>query len=228
MELRQFVADRVLTLPEIKGSINAQIAFKGGSLDDIQASLDGRVSGLTFKDWPLGQLALSSQIQSRRVTFATKSDDSNGAADLAGTVILSENPTYEATLRTTALDLKKVAAAKRELPAARINLDAWVKGRGINPDSMQAETRLTLTGSQISGIQLTHARAEGSLRNGTVLLKNIRLDSEGSTLNAVGTLSMKPDGKGRITYFVNARQINPWVKLAGLDAGGCSVNRPKI
>jgi hypothetical protein len=154
LELKQFVIDRVLALPGVKGNINAQVAFHGGSLDDAQASLQGRVSGLAFQEWTIGQWALSSRLQNRRVAFVAQSEEKNGTAELKGTVVLSETPSYEANLRTHGLDLKKVAAQKSELRAARINLDAWVKGRGTKPDTMQAETRLTLNGSQINGIQL--------------------------------------------------------------------------
>lgn len=221
LELKQFVIDRVLALPGVKGNINAQVAFHGGSLDDAQASLQGRVSGLAFQEWIIGQWALSSRLQNRRVAFAAQSEEKNGTAELKGTVVLSETPSYEANLRTHGLDLKKVAAQKSELPVARINLDAWVKGRGTKPDTMQAETRLTLNGSQINGIQLDQARAEGSLRNGTLTLKEVRLAANGSTLNANGTIaSMAGNAKGRITYVVNAKDINPWLKLAGIDASG--------
>jgi hypothetical protein len=196
LELKQFVIDRVLALPGVKGNINAQVAFHGGSLDDAQASLQGRVSGLAFQEWIIGQWALSSRLQNRRVAFAAQSEEKNGTAELKGTVVLSETPSYEANLRTHGLDLKKVAAQKSELRAARINLDAWVKGRGTKPDTMQAETRLTLNGSQINGIQLDQARAEGSLRNGTLTLKEVRLAANGSTLNANGTIASSRKRQG--------------------------------
>ena len=221
LELKEFIVERVLALSGVKGKVNGQVAFKGGSLDDAQASLQGRVSGLAFQEWTLGQMALSSQLQNRRVAFTAQSEEKNGTAELKGAVVLSETPSYEANLRTRSFDLQKIAAQRPEVPAAKINLDAWVKGRGTKPETLQAETRLTLDGSQISGIQLDQARAEGSLRNGTLVLKEVRLSADGSTLNANGTIaSMAKNAKGRITYVLNAKDINPWLKLAGIDAGG--------
>jgi autotransporter translocation and assembly factor TamB len=221
LELKEFVVDRVLALPGIKANINAQVAFKGGSLDDAQASLQGRVSGLAYQEWTIGQMALSSQLQNRRVAFDAHSEEKNGTAELKGAVVLSETPSYEASLQTRAFDLKRVAAQKPGLPAAKINLDAWVKGRGITLDTMQADTRLTLNGSEINGIRLDQARAEGSVSKGTLALKEVRLAADGSTLNASGTIaSIAQNAKGRITYGLNAKDIRPWLKLAGLDAGG--------
>jgi translocation and assembly module TamB len=220
LELKEFVVDRVLALPGIKGNINAQIAFKGGSLDDAQASLQARVSGLAYQDWTVGQMALSSQLQNRQLAFDAHSEEKNGTAVLKGAVVLSETPSYEASLQTRAFDLR-VAAQKPGLPAAKINLDAWVKGHGTKPDTMQANTRLTLNGSEINGIRLDQARAEGSVSKGTVALKEIRLAADGSTLNASGTIaSMAQNAKGRIAYVLNAKDIRPWLKLAGIDAGG--------
>jgi translocation and assembly module TamB len=221
LELKEFVVDRVLALPGIKGKINAQVAFKGGSLDDAQASLHGRVSGLTYQEWTIGQLALSSQLQNRQVAFDARSEEKNGTAELKGAVLLSETPSYEVNLQTRAFDLKRVAAQQPGLPAAKINLDAWVKGRGTNPDTMQADARLTLNGSVVNGIRLDQAQAEGSVSKGTLALKEVRLAADGSTLNAGGTIaSMAQNAKGRLTYVLNARDIRPWLKLAGIDAGG--------
>ena len=221
LELKEFVVDRVLALPGIKGKINAQVAFKGGSLDDAQVTLHGRASGLTYQEWTIGQMALSSQLQNRRVAFDARSEEKNGTAELKGAVVLSETPSYEASLRTRAFDLKGVAALQPGLPAAKINLDAWVKGRGTNPDTMEADTRLTLDGSVVNGIRLDRARAEGSVSKGILALKEVRLAADGSTLDASGTIaSIAQNAKGRLTYALNASDIRPWLKLAGIDAGG--------
>jgi autotransporter translocation and assembly factor TamB len=221
LELKEFVVDRVLALSGVKGKVNGQVAFKGGSLDDAQASLQGRVSGLAFQEWTIGQMTLSSQLQNRRLAFTAQSEEKNGTAELQAALVLSDTPSYEANLRTRAFDLKKIATQKPGLPAAKINMDAWVKGSGTKPETMQADTRLTLTGSEINGIQLDQARAEGSLRNGTLVLKEVRLAADGSTLSANGTIaSVAQNAKGRITYGLNAKDINPWLKLAGIDASG--------
>jgi translocation and assembly module TamB len=221
LEIKEFVVDRVLALPGVKGNINAQVAFKGGSLDDAQVSLQGRVSGLAYQEWTIGQMALSSQLQNRRVAFDAHSEEKNGTAELKGAVMLSETPSYEARLQTRAFDLKRVAAQKSGMPAAKINLDVWVKGRGTEPDTMQADTRLVLNGSEINGIRLDQAQAEGSLSKGTLALKGVRLAADGSTLNANGTIaSMAHNAKGRITYVLNAKDIKPWLKLVGIDASG--------
>ncbi len=221
LELKEFVVDRVLALPAIKGKINAQVAFKGGSLDDAQVTLHGRASGLTFREWTIGQMALSSQLQNRRVAFDARSEEKNGTAELKGAVVLSDTPSYEASLRTRAFDVKGVAALQPGLPEAKINLDAWVKGRGTNPDTMEADTRLTLDGSVVNGIRLDRARAEGSVSKGVLALKEVRLAADGSTLDASGTIaSIAQNAKGRLTYVLDSKDIRPWLKLAGIDAGG--------
>ena len=221
LELKEFVVDRVLALPGIKGKINAQVAFKGGSLDDAQVTLHGRASGLTFREWTIGQMALSSQLQNRRVAFDARSEEKNGTAELKGAVVLSDTPSYEASLRTRAFDVKGVAALQPGLPEAKINLDAWVKGRGTNPDTMEADTRLTLDGSVVNGIRLDRARAEGSVSKGVLALKEVRLAADGSTLDASGTIaSIAQNAKGRLTYVLDSKDIRPWLKLAGIDAGG--------
>ena len=221
LELKEFVVDRVLALPDIKGNINAQVAFKGGSLDDAHVTLHGRASGLTFREWTIGQMALSSQLQNRRVAFDARSEEKNGTAELKGALVLSDTPSYEASLRTRAFDVKGVAALQPGLPEAKINLDAWVKGRGTNPDTMEADTRLTLDGSVVNGIRLDRARAEGSVSKGVLALKEVRLAADGSTLDASGTIaSIAQNAKGRLTYVLDSKDIRPWLKLAGIDAGG--------
>src|SRR5438128_4936597 len=51
LELKEFVVDRVLALSGVKRKVNAQVAFKGDSLDDAQTSLQNRVSSLAFQEW---------------------------------------------------------------------------------------------------------------------------------------------------------------------------------
>jgi hypothetical protein len=61
-------------------------------------------------------------------------------------------------------------AAKNPPRAARINLDAWVKG--VEPNLTYAGRNAAYAERvQINGIQLDQARAEGSLRNGTLTLR---------------------------------------------------------
>src|SRR5206468_3640869 len=106
------------------------------------------VSGLAFQEWTIGQMTLSSQLQNRRVAFTAQSEEKNGTAELQAAVVLSDTPSYEANLRTRAFDLKKIAAQKPGLPAAKINMDAWLKLAGID-----ASGSLKIDGSIAGSLQ---------------------------------------------------------------------------
>src|SRR5947199_341152 len=120
-EIRQ-LSPAVPLREDIAGRIRAS-----GPLSALQVSA-------TFTA-PIGQMTLSSQLQNRRVAFTAQSEEKNGTAELQAAVVLSDTPSYEANLRTRAFDLKKIAAQKPGLPAAKINIDAWVKGHGTKPDT---------------------------------------------------------------------------------------------
>jgi autotransporter translocation and assembly factor TamB len=221
LKLEDFVVEKVLTIAGVSGKVNGQVDFRGASIEQAEASVRAGISGLAVQGWTIGQVDLSGQLKDSRVAFNARSDNKNGSAEIKGNLVLAETPDYELTLRARSLDLQKVAEQQTGLPQARINLDGWIKGRGTKPDSMNTDTKWTIDTSQISGIQVDQGRVEASLRNGTLLLREARFSADGSTLNASGNIaSVTQRATGRITYVVNAKEISPWLKFAGMEGGG--------
>ena len=221
LKLQDFVIEKVLTIAGVSGKVNGQVDFSGASIEQAEASVRAGVSGLAVQGWTIGQVDLSGQLKDSRVGFNARAHSKNGTAGIKGSVVLAETPAYELTLQARSLDLQRVAQQQTSLPQATINLDAWVKGRGTNPETMQADTKLTLHSSRIADIQVDQGRAEASLRNGTLVLREARLAADGSTLNASGNIaSVTQRATGRITYVVSAKDISPWLKLAGMEGSG--------
>ena len=221
LKLQDFVIEKVLTIAGVSGRVNSQVDFSGASIEQAEASLRGGISGLAVQGWTLGQVDLSGQLKDRRAVFNARADNKGGTAEIKGNLVLAETPSYELTLQARSLDLQKVAEPQAGLPQAKINLDGWVKGRGTQPDSMQTDTRLTIYPSQIADIQVDQGRIEASLRDGTLVLREARFSADGSSLKASGNIaSVTQRAAGRIGYAVDIKEINPWLKLAGMEGAG--------
>lgn len=221
LKFQDFVIEKVLTIAGVSGKVNGQVDFRGASIEQAEASMRAGVSGLAVQGWTVGQVDLSGQLKDSRLGFNARAENKNGTARIKGNVSLTETPAYELTLQARSLDLQTVAEQQTSLPQATINLDAWVKGRGTKPESMQADTHLTIYTSQIGAVRVDQGRAEASLRNGRLFLREARLSADGSTLSASGNIaSVTQRATGRITYVIDAKKISPWLQLAGVEGDG--------
>ena len=221
LEFREFVLDKVLTVAGVNGELNGRLDFQESSVEQIQLSAQSRVSGLVVKGWDLGDVALSGRLKDRTVTFAAHVDHNGSRSAIEGNIVLAETPAYDLMLQARSVDFKTVAGNGADIPAGDINFDAWIKGRGIDLKTMQLDARLRFLPSEIGGVELKQGRAEGSLRDGALTLRQASFEADGSTLNASGKLaSVTRSLAGTITYDLNLRELKPWLKLVGLDGSG--------
>ncbi|HEU4341330.1 MAG TPA: translocation/assembly module TamB domain-containing protein [Candidatus Binatia bacterium] len=221
LKFQDFVIEKVLTLPGVSGKVNGQVDFRGASIERGEASMRAGVSGLAVQGWTVGQVELSGQLKDSRLGFSARAGNKEGTAEIKGNLALAETPAYELTLRARSLNLQTVAEQQTSLPEATINLDAWIKGHGTKPESLQADTHLTLYASQIGAVRIDQGRAQASLRSGRLFLREARLSADGSTLSASGNIaSVTQRATGRITYVFDAKEISPWLQLAGVEGNG--------
>ncbi len=221
LEFQDFIVDKVLTVTEFKGKVNGQADFRGGSYKQLQVSIRGNISSLAVDQWQIGDVSLTGRFKDQSVQFEAESDDKAGNAKLEASIALTEIPSYEGTLRARSLDLKKVTGKREDLPAGKISLDAWIKGRGTQLDSLQADAKLTFYPSRIGDIQIDEGRAEGSVRDGALVLRQANFVANKSTLNVKGRIaSVAQPRSGSLAYNLDLKDLKPWLKFAGLEGSG--------
>ena len=221
LKFQDFVVEKVIAVPNFKGKIHGQLDFQGTSLETAHASTRGKISALVVNDWPVGDVNIDGTLKDTKLAFAADLDERHGNTEVRGNIALSRIPSYELSLRARSLDVRTIARQRDELPNTALNADAWVRGRGTELDTLQADIQVTLYPSQISGIQINEGRAEGSIRDGALVVRQVRIAANDSTLQARGTIgSVSQPSSGKFDYDFNFNDIKPWLKLAGLDGSG--------
>ncbi|MGH7844016.1 MAG: AsmA family protein, partial [Candidatus Binatia bacterium] len=221
VEAKDFVLDKVLSIPDLSGNLNGRTTFQGRSWETAQASSRASVSSLVAGGWQLGDLNLAADLKDQKIALDTKLTSENGQARMEGQIALGNDPAYEATVTVRKLDVKKMAKQVAVPIAAEVNLDAWIKGRGTDLAGLDASGNITLLPSRLGSVEGLQGKVMGTLRQGILTLNEVKLVSNGTTLNAQGKISAGTKApNGKITYRVRAQEIAPWTALAGLEGKG--------
>src|SRR5262249_38969423 len=157
------------------------------------------ISGVAVEGWQIGQVTGRGELKNNRLGFVADTNDQTGSVKLSANVVWADSLTYEATLNAHALDLKPIAGKQSNIPSAHLNVDLSVKGTGTEIGKMQADLVMNVRPSEIGAVHIDEGKAEASIRNGAVDLRQARIVANGSTLNArgnIGSLTQKqPSGK---------------------------------
>jgi len=221
LAFHDFVFDKVLSLPRLKGKINGQVDFQGSSLETVQLSTRSKISALTVNEWKVGDVTGAGRLKNKRFDFTAELDGTMGDTEVQGNIGWSSMPRYEVTLRARSLDIRRALGGLNDLPKTRLNADAWIRGSGTELDTLQADIKMTLYSSQIRDIEINEGRADGSLRDGALVVRRARIAANGATLQANGTIgSVTRPSSGNFNYDFTFNNIKPWLKLRGLDGSG--------
>jgi translocation and assembly module TamB len=221
-ETERLVVDKVFALGTSGGTISGRSSFAGTSAADLQAKADLQVTDLRVQGWQVGLVKVSGTLKDKIVSLSGDAKGSAGQAQLQGRVALSDPMTYDLTVKARDFDAQKIASDKKTVPvAARLNGDLSIKGRGTDPKKADAEARLALLPSRVGQVSIADGAAAGRLRGGVLYLDSVRLRAQDATLTAHGRLNVSAsNADNQITYQLRAKEIRPWLALAGIDGGG--------
>jgi autotransporter translocation and assembly factor TamB len=221
VQAERVVVDKVFTVAA-GATVSGSAAFNGTSAADLQAKADAQVSDLRVQGWQVGVMNVSGTLKDNVVTLSSDSKSSAGQAQLQGRIALTNPPTYDLTVKARDFDAQKVARDPKTVPvAARLNADLTIKGRGTDPKKAEADVRLALMPSRVGQVALAEGAAAAKLRGGVLYLDAARLRSEDTTVTARGRIGLfETKGDNQITYQLHAKEIRPWLALAGLQGGG--------
>jgi autotransporter translocation and assembly factor TamB len=221
LQAERLVVDKVFAVGS-GGTVNGRASFNGTTVADLQAKADAQVAGLRAQGWQIGLMNVSGTLKDKVVTLTSDTKSSAGQAQLQGRIALGDPLTYDLTLKARDFDAQKIAPDPKAVPvAARLNADFSIKGRGTDPKKAEADARLSLMPSRIGQVAIADGAATGKLRGGVLYLDSARLRSADTTLTAkgrIGVFETKDDNQ--ITYQLHAKEIRPWLALAGMQGGG--------
>ncbi|HWO40785.1 MAG TPA: translocation/assembly module TamB domain-containing protein [Candidatus Eisenbacteria bacterium] len=226
VEAHNFVIEKVLDIADAAGRLNGKLSFKGASFRNAEASAQASISGLTVRQWRLGDMKLTAHLVREKLAFEANVAAGAGQAIMKARAVLSEPISYEANLAVDKLDIQNTAQAiSASLPVTgEISLQAFFKGRGTDPRRVAGSGKISILPSRIGPVEELRGAIAGTLNEGVLALDEAKLESRGTTLLAQGKLALFADTPtGKLNYRVSAREIAPWAALAGVDAKG-SVN----
>lgn len=220
LKVERFVVDKVFHLPDVGGEVNAQVTFQGVNPETMQSDLTARVTHLSAAGQRIDELSLNGTLDKGQVVLTAEAKAKAGHVSSRSQVSLGSPLAYEATLTVRNLDTTQVVKDKAA-PAADVSLDAWVKGQGTTLDELDAAVKVTILPSTIGAIRLTQGQIEGTLRKGQLTLDKGVLLANDTTVNVEGQLGgIQSTRKGRLSYNVQAKNIAPWLTLAGVSGSG--------
>lgn len=224
LAVQRFVVDKVLQVAGLSGEMNGNLSFEWTTLESARGTLKAHASSLTTQGWHVDSVDLTGNLNAGQLAVTAEVKGKSGNAHLQSQVALSTPPAYEATVKVNNLDIAKVGGEGDAALAGRLNLDAWVKGRGTSLEELDGAAKLTLRPSQIGAITITQGRAAGSLRGGQLTLDEVMLLANDTTLTAQGKIGMAGKSSaapnGKITYTVLSKNITPWLALADQKGTG--------
>ena len=111
-----------------------------------------------------------------------------------------------------------VASGKPEMAghvAGTVDLDATVANvsRGVTPDSVQADGKVTLEPSAIGGVEITRASLDGSYRDSTGEIRTLDVVGRDVNVKASGTLALNDNGQSNLTVHADSPSLEQIGKL---------------
>ena len=220
IEVQRFAIDKVLHLANLSGEVSGKLSFAWATLETAQGELHAQASGLLVQGRQVGDVALVGNLAKSQVALTVEAKGENGNAHLQSAVTLGSTPAYELTLAVRNFAVAQAIAAGPPR-TANLNLDAWIKGRGVSLAQLDGAAKVTLLPSRLGTITLTRGRVAGTLHDGQVTLDEVTLLANNTTLTVqgqVGSLQESPTGK--ISYALHAKDLAPWLALAGRKGEG--------
>jgi translocation and assembly module TamB len=220
LKVERFTVDKVLHLPDIGGEVNAQVTFQGATPEAMRSDLTARVTHLSAVGQRIDDLSLIGTLDKGQIVLTAEAKAKAGHFLSRSQISLGSPLAYETTLTVRNLDTTQVVKEKTA-PAANVSLDAWVKGKGTSLDELDAAVKVIVLPSTVGAIRLTQGQIEGTLRKGQLTLDKGLLLANDTTVNVEGQIGgIQKARKGRLSYNVQAKNVAPWLALAGIDGAG--------
>lgn len=220
IQIRRLALDRALKIGGLGGVLNGQASFSGETLKRSKASLRGSISDLTVQGWRVDHLAVSANLADQRLALKAEAGGQGGGANLESQVHLGEGLTYEMSLQARELDLEKLEGKKLRVPA-KISGDLWIRGRGRRLAEANGKVKFALRPSSIGPIRIAEGNAAATLSRGRLIVHEAKFLAGETILTAQGQIGSIEDISGAtVRYTLRAREIAPWLRLAGIEGKG--------
>ncbi|HVB78613.1 MAG TPA: translocation/assembly module TamB domain-containing protein [Candidatus Binataceae bacterium] len=203
------------------GVIGASLTVHGAGTALADLAGEARLSdrGVVANGLRLGDATLNATIKngSARFNGAITNGRSNVTAE--GTVLVSADPRYRIAAAASHLDLARIFAARTTYPSD-LNFTLGLDGGGLDLARMNSAVRIRLTRSTLAQFAFASGAVDARIANGRAIVSRATLTSQGTVVEANGTIGLARDTPAQLSYRLRAASLAPWLKLARLDGDG--------
>lgn len=172
-----------------------------------------------------GPLRLSGALGALRVdSRLTLSDGgvfaATGLLDLDGA-----QPGYDVRVRTRLFDANAVLATA---PRTSVTGTAFARGRGVDPATMRATLHADLAASSVDTVAVDSLLARVAIADGLARVDTLRLHGPSTVAEATGTLGLRADREGTLTYRVAVDSLRQFAAFLGVADTTPVATRPAV
>jgi len=220
LTVKQLVINKVAQLADVSGTISGHVSFTG-TLDQLrQGDLQAQASQLVIRNRAVGDATVTGTIVDNRATLAGTTRGALGDARWQSQFTVTKPITYTVTLAVRNLDVARVVQ-KATLPAAILNFDARLEGRGIDLKEGESAITFTLLPSRLGEVTDAHGQITATLHHDQLSLNAVSLEAKETTLTGQGKLTnLQATPHATVTYALQSKEVAPWLTLIGQEGAG--------
>jgi autotransporter translocation and assembly factor TamB len=220
VQIEHLVLEKVAPLTGFAGEVSGQMQFQGTTLETLRADVAAYAGGLVAAEKRIGDVNVTADIKDKRIASFVEIKSNAGYAFAQSRVSLEDPLAYEATVMVRNLNANRVTEESKT-PATNLNVDVWVKGKGTQPEAMDSQLKLAVLPSQVETTRISQGEFVAVLRNGQLTLDKGILLADDAMIDVQGQLgALRTTAAGQITYNVLAKNLTPWLGLAGVEGKG--------
>jgi len=220
--LHRVAVHKVLQLPDadMAGEVSGHVTFQGAAPQTARAESALYVGGLVVKGKSIGDVNLTAELMERKVAFLAEVKGHAGYLYSHGHVSFGEPLVYETNLMVRSLDAKQVIGDSRA-PLTNVNMDVWVKGQGITPETMETAAKVVFAPSVLGSTTISSGEFTGTLHHGQLTVTKGTLLANDTTVDIQGRVgALRKTTENKISYHVFAKNLTPWLALTGVQGKG--------
>lgn len=227
LKLEKFVIDQILAIPgaDVAGEVTGDATFHGTSPETLHADVAAYVGGVVLAGKPVGNVNFSTQVAGKLVSLTAEVKGPAGYVYSQGKVSLGDILTYETEVLVRDLNVKQVIG-QPQTPATSLNVDLWLTGRGMKPEEMNSEAKITISPSRVGPTAISRGEFAGALKQGQLTLTKGILLADNTEVSVQGQLgALRKTASSKVEYHALVKNLTPWLALAGIEGkGGLELN----
>ncbi|MGM0620449.1 MAG: translocation/assembly module TamB domain-containing protein, partial [Bacteroidota bacterium] len=206
-----------LNNPDLMYFLNGNLEANGRGFDPKTASseISGQLNNWVIENRQIDRLNFKLNLKNGNMAGNFQGRGNFGSFNLVHNIQnFMENPEYKLDLSTNDLNLALLSGI--DSLYSNLNMQAAVTGTGFDPEKMNADATISVTGSNFHHVQIDSLQAAGNFKNQNINLDSLSLKTQTARLEASGVYSLTSNSDLQLSAEIDS--LNEFsAYLAGID-----------